>query len=133
MLVIERCVDLNRMEQDLLHSFIVFALDYIRVPCPRAIVIVGNRNDAGIRTTAMFNPREHMIKVLGRGRALPDIFRSCAHELVHFRQMLTGELDTYPHTDVGGYLEDQASSGAAEMLKAFSYLFPPDIIYTPRQ
>jgi len=132
MLIIEKCVDLNRIEQDLLHSFITFALDYINIPCPTAIIIVGDRKSSNIRTTAAFIPSNKTIKVLGGGRALPDILRSCAHELVHFRQMLTGELDTYPHVDVGGYLEDAASSGAAEMLKAFSYLFPPDIIYSSR-
>ncbi len=132
MLVINKDINLTRLEQDLLHAFITFALDYLSVPCPRAIIIAADRKDAGIRTTANFSPATHTIKVLGAGRAMPDIFRSCAHELVHFKQMLTGELDKYPHTDIGGYLEDQASSGAAEMLKAFSYVFPPDIIYTPR-
>jgi len=133
MLVIQREVNLSRLEQDLLHAFITFALDYLGTPCPRAIVVVADRRESNIRTTAAFAPSTHLIKVLGRGRALPDILRSCAHELVHFKQMLTGELDKYPHVDIGGHLEDQASSGAAEMLKAFSYVFPPDLVYTVRQ
>ena len=133
MLVIHKGVKFSRLEQDLLHAFVTFALDYLNVRCPEAIVVVADRGPAGIRTTASFNPNNHIIKILGRGRALPDICRSCAHELVHFRQMLTGELDKYPHTDVGGHLEDRAASGAAEMLKAFSYVFPPDLIYSPRQ
>ena len=133
MLIIQRGVKLPRLEQDLLHAFITFALDYLNMCCPQAIIIVADRNSAGIRTTANFSPAAHVIKVLGGGRALPDILRSSAHELVHFKQMLTGELDKYPHTDVGGYLEDRAASGAAEMLKAFSYIFPPDIIYPSRQ
>ena len=117
----------------MLHAFITFALDYLRICCPQAIMIVADRKQAGIRTTAVFIPSEHIIKIFGAGRSLPDILRSCGHELVHFKQMLTGELNKYPHVDVGGYLEDQASSGAAEMLKAFSYLFPSDIVYNPRQ
>jgi hypothetical protein len=133
MLVIHKGVNLTRLEQDLLHAFITFALDYLNTDCPKVISIVSDRKNANIRTTANFSPSNHAIKVLGKGRALPDIFRSCAHELVHFKQMLTGELDKYPHTDVGGYLEDRAASGAAEMLKAFSYVFPPDVIYRPRQ
>ena len=133
MLIIERCVELTRLEQDLLHAFITFALDFLNVPCPNAIVICADSERSNIRTTAVFIPSSKTIKVLGYGRALPDILRSCAHELVHFRQMLTGELDKYPHVDVGGYLEDGASSGAAEMLKAFSYLFPPNLVYSPRR
>jgi hypothetical protein len=78
-LVIQREVKLPRLEQDMLCAFITFALDYLNVCCPAAIIIASD------------------------------------------------------HTDVGGYLEDQASSGAAEMLKAFSYIFPPGVIYKPRE
>ena len=133
MLVIQREVKLPRLEQDMLCAFITFALDYLNVCCPAAIIISSNRDASGIRTTANFSPDSGVIRVLGLGRALPDIVRSCAHELVHFKQTLTGDMDKYPHTDVGGYLEDQASSGAAEMLKAFSYIFPPGVIYKPRE
>jgi hypothetical protein len=133
MLLIQNGLKMSHEEEEILHTFICFLLKFLEIPeRPRCVAVVADRGKFGIKTTAAFHPHTSIIKVLGSGRSLPDIMRSCAHELVHFRQMLHGELDRYPHQDIGGYLEDQASSGASAALKAFSYLIGPDIVYKPR-
>jgi len=133
MLLIQKGLEMSREEEEILLTFICFLVRFLELSeQPRCVAIVADRGKFGIRTTAAFHPYSSIIKVLGSGRSLPDIMRSCAHELVHFRQMLRGELDEHPHQDIGGYLEDQASSGAAAALKAFSYLIGPDIVYKPR-
>ena len=55
-----------------------------------------------------------------KNRALPDIIRSIAHELVHHKQNERGELNGREEEgENGSPWEDQANSKAGEMVRSF--------------
>jgi hypothetical protein len=89
-------------------------------------------NKEGIKTTAVYKYQDDdkdfedsEIKVYTLGRALVDVLRSIAHELVHHMQNENGDLEG-KHSNVGGPIEDEANSIAGEMIKKYG-LINPDI------
>jgi len=78
-------------------------------------------------TTAYFNPNNQCIKVAAFGRALPDILRSIAHELVHAKQYELGVLNV-DSGKTGHEHENQANIIAGILLREFSKRHPK--IYT---
>ena len=84
----------------------------------------------GINTTAVYkysaetsNVTESEIKVYTKERALQDIMRSVAHELVHHKQNEDGELEGKVQ-NVGGPIEDEANAKAGELLKKYGLDHP---------
>ena len=76
----------------------------------------------GLKTTANYDYRqEHkVVKVYGKNRALVDVMRSIAHELVHHKQFEDGRLDGPKPPDIGGEIEDEANAKAGQFIKMFS-------------
>jgi hypothetical protein len=74
-----------------------------------------------MKTTANYNydDPEKVIKIYGKGRALVDIMRSVAHELVHHKQWEDGRLKVKP-PDIGGEIEDEANAKAGQFIKLFA-------------
>jgi hypothetical protein len=74
-----------------------------------------------MKTTANYNYNapEKVIKIYGKGRALVDIMRSVAHELVHHKQWEDGRLKVKP-PDIGGEIEDEANAKAGQFIKMFA-------------
>ena len=56
------------------------------------------------------------IKVYGKNRALVDVLRSIAHELVHHKQYENDELKG-DIPDIGGPIEDEANAFAGRFIK----------------
>ena len=85
----------------------------------------------GIKTTAVYkyedgNEKEienSEIRVFTLGRALVDVLRSIAHELVHNMQNEKGDLEGKV-SNVGGPIEDEANSVAGEMIKKYGLKDP---------
>ena len=85
----------------------------------------------GIKTTAVYkyedgNEKEienSEIRVFTLGRALVDVLRSIAHELVHHMQNEKGDLEGKV-SNVGGPIEDEANSVAGEMIKKYGLKDP---------
>ena len=84
----------------------------------------------GINTTAVYkysaetsNVTESEVKVYTKERALQDIMRSVAHELVHHKQNEDGELEGKIQ-NVGGPIEDEANAKAGELLKKYGLDHP---------
>ena len=112
---------------DLLRDFVVFVCKDLQcMPCP--IDIVNGRESAGLKTTAQYDTQNHHVTVNAKNRHFGDVLRSIAHELVHHKQNLNGELDA-PVQDVGGDIEDEANARAGELLKSFAYQKGPERIY----
>ena len=88
-------------------------------------------NKDGIKTTAVYKYQDEgdedfeqsEIRVFALGRALVDVLRSIAHELVHHKQNEDGELKG-KHSNVGGPIEDEANAVAGEMIKAYGLEHP---------
>lgn len=63
------------------------------------------------------------VTVYTKERALQDVMRSVAHELVHHHQNEDGELKGKIQ-NVGGKIEDEANAKAGELLKMFGLRYP---------
>ena len=87
--------------------------------CP-TIIIQNGRGE--LRTTASYNHADEkkVVRVNGKNRALVDIMRSVAHELVHHKQYERGELDGPQPPDIGGKIEDEANAVAGQFIKMFA-------------
>ena len=113
--------------RDLLQDFIVFvSKDLQCMPCD--VDIVDGRGNSGLTTTAQYDPNNHHITVNGKNRQFGDVLRSVAHEMVHHKQNVNGELGETVQ-DVGGDIEDEANARAGELLKSFAYQAGPERIY----
>ena len=85
----------------------------------------------GIKTTAVYKYKDgedekfedSEIRVFTLGRALVDVLRSIAHELVHHMQNEKGDLEGKV-SNVGGPIEDEANSVAGEMIKKYGLKDP---------
>lgn len=113
-------------KKDKLNEFVKFVkkeLDLKKVPT----IKVQNHRD-GLKTTANYDytKENKVIKVCSKNRALVDVMRSIAHELVHHKQFEQGRLDVRP-PDIGGEIEDEANAKAGQFIKMFSKL--DDSIY----
>lgn len=80
----------------------------------------------GIKTTAVYKYQDggdeefeqSEVRVYTKERALQDIMRSVAHELVHHQQNERGDLEG-KISDVGGPIEDEANAVAGMLLKKY--------------
>ena len=110
---------LNDKQQKLLIEFVKFVKDELKLKKVPEIRVESNRNY--IKTTANYNYTlpEKIIRIYGKGRALVDIMRSVAHEMVHHKQWEDGRLEVKP-PDIGGEIEDEANAKAGQYIKMFA-------------
>jgi hypothetical protein len=85
---------------------------------PVFIVLLPARGHEFGLTTGSYAPGTGHILCRQEGRALVDIMRTVAHELVHQRQDELGELQER-HPDIGGRVEDEANALAGMLIKQF--------------
>ena len=78
-----------------------------------------------LETLASYDIEDNKIKVLSKNRALPDIIRSIAHELVHHKQNKEGELtgDEEEGAD-GSPQENEANASAGKIVRRFGKRYP---------
>tara|TARA_R110000824_G_scaffold357562_5_gene545099 strand:+ start:4014 stop:4520 length:507 start_codon:yes stop_codon:yes gene_type:complete len=103
----------------LLAKFCAFCASTIPVHGELKIKVVNNRDYHGITTTAAYKVGKNELVVYGKNRALVDICRSIAHEMVHLMQDEQGLIDG-PVRDIGGFHENQANAGAGALIKSFA-------------
>jgi Zn-dependent peptidase ImmA (M78 family) len=110
---------LNDNKKDKLNNFVVFVKKELGISKLPKIKILNHRN--GLKTTANYDYINEIktIKVCGKNRALVDIMRSIAHELVHHKQFEDGRLEVKP-PDIGGEIEDEANALSGRFIKMFS-------------
>jgi hypothetical protein len=78
-----------------------------------------------LETLASYDMSDNEITVLQKNRAVPDIIRSIAHEMVHHKQNELGDLKGNPEEgEDGSPWEDQANSKAGELVRMFGKEFP---------
>jgi hypothetical protein len=103
-------------KRDTIDKFVKFcnhSLD-IQSPCEIGFVDEPEQN----MTTGCFSPMTREIKVLTKNRALVDILRSLAHELVHAKQHEEGRLEPGSGDD-GSPIENEANSLAGIIMRKF--------------
>lgn len=105
--------------QDKLTAFVKFVKGELELKETPKIIVQNGRKD--LKTTANYNYSNDgkLIKVNGKNRALVDIMRSIAHEMVHHKQYEEGRLEIKPK-DIGGDIEDEANAKAGQFIKMFA-------------
>ena len=110
---------LNDDKKDKLNRFVKFVKDQLELDTVPIISIQNHRKD--LKTTANYDytKDEKIIKVCMKNRALVDVMRSIAHEMVHHKQFEQGRLKVQP-PDIGGEIEDEANAKAGQYIKMFA-------------
>jgi len=122
-------VQFDSSEKKTIDDFVEFVKKELGINNEVDIQLQNNKD--GIKTTAVYKYQDEgdedfeqsHIKVFALGRALVDVLRSIAHELVHHKQNEDGELKG-KHSNVGGPIEDEANAVAGEMIKAYGLEHP---------
>lgn len=110
---------LNDDKKDKLNRFVKFVKDQLELGTVPVISIQNHRKD--LKTTANYDytKDDKIIKVCMKNRALVDVMRSIAHEMVHHKQFEQGRLKVQP-PDIGGEIEDEANAKAGQYIKMFA-------------
>jgi len=111
---------LDEKKESKLTEFVKFVKKELGIKDMPEILVKATRD--GLKTTANYDYRQEkkVVKVYGNNRALVDIMRSIAHELVHHKQFEDGRLDGPKPPDIGGEIEDEANAKAGQFIKMFS-------------
>ncbi len=111
---------IGKVERDTLFKFTEFCVEVLPITGPVSIKLMPKRHK-GTGTTGGYNTQTNEITTRYEGRAIVDILRTIAHELVHQRQNETGELAKYSYIpDIGGPIEDEANAVAGQLMKRFA-------------
>lgn len=110
----------NLSQQETIDKFLSFCKDILMYVTPVSVELVTERDK--LVTLASYNLNDNTVRVYSKNRALADILRSIAHELVHHKQLEDGRIDLdNPPQDIGGVIEDEANAIAGQLVKAFGY------------
>tara|TARA_Y100001938_G_C8070722_1_gene422891 strand:+ start:286 stop:1611 length:1326 start_codon:yes stop_codon:yes gene_type:complete len=114
----EETQPINR--EEMVDHFLSFCQDKLGYSTPAQVELVDDRDQ--LKTLASYNLQDNSVKVYSKNRALADILRSIAHELVHHKQLEDGRIDlNNPPQDIGGEIEDEANAVAGQLVKEFGY------------
>ena len=107
-------------KKEKLNSFVKFIKEQLELKSVPTISIQNHRN--GLKTTANYDytKENKVVKVCMKNRALVDVMRSIAHELVHHKQWEDGRLNGPKPPDIGGEIEDEANAKAGQFIKMFA-------------
>ena len=110
---------LTEDKKKVLDRFVLFVKKQLELKTIPTIKIQNDRE--GLKTTANYDytKENKLIKVCAMNRALVDVCRSIAHELVHHKQFEDGRLEVKP-PDIGGEIEDEANAKAGQFIKMYS-------------
>ena len=106
-------------KKEILDKFVLFVKEQLELKTVPTIKIQNHRD--GLKTTANYDytKENKIIKVCSKNRALVDVCRSIAHEMVHHKQFEQGRLKVQP-PDIGGEIEDEANAKAGQYIKMYS-------------
>lgn len=110
---------LNDDKKEKLKEFAKFVKNQLKLGKTPTIEILNGRG--GLKTTANYDYTKDVkvIKVNAHKRALVDVMRSLAHEMVHHKQFEQGRLKVQP-PDIGGIIEDEANAKAGQFIKMYA-------------
>lgn len=102
----------------IIQKFMDFVVDNLGIEGKVNVILTNNKDD--IRTTAFYDYTKPLIKIYIKNRAIVDILRSLAHEMVHHKQMQRGDLKNNPKAgDDGSPEENEANAKAGELIRIF--------------
>ena len=106
-------------KREILDKFVLFVKKQLELKTVPTVKIQNHRD--GLKTTANYDytKENKIIKVCAKNRALVDVCRSIAHEMVHHKQFEQGRLKVQP-PDIGGETEDEANAKAGQFIKMYA-------------
>ena len=116
---------LTKKETDIqqVSDFVNFAKDYLYIDDDIKVALAFERTP-DLKTTAYYS-LDGFVKVYVKDRAIIDICRSIAHELVHHKQNLEGRLiDAVKDGEDGSDIENEANAKAGEIIRKYGKLNP---------
>lgn len=113
-LLMEKRVDSSTMP--ICKKFISFCKEYLNLKSPVKVKFI--RKLDGHHTTGGYHPREKKITVYVHERALVDVLRSIAHELVHQKQHDDNKLNINSG-ETGSPEENEANALAGILMRHF--------------
>lgn len=113
---------LTESKNSQIQDFIEFACSHLELDSKPNIIIIDNPEfSVKNKTFGCYNLNDDTIKVQTAKRHPMDIFRTLAHELVHFKQKQSGkEMNGADGSDI----ENEANSTAAVILRQYSHRIP---------
>jgi hypothetical protein len=102
-----------------LYAFTEFCVNDLKIQGKVLIKLLPKVTEGTI-TTGGFNLNTNEITTRFEGRAVADVARTIAHELVHYQQKERGEFNNGKEVpDIGGFIEDEANAVAGQLVKKF--------------
>lgn len=110
---------LNNKKKDNISEFVKFVRNELKMKEYPVIILQNGRGD--LKTTASYDYSndKKIIRVNSKNRALVDVLRSIAHEMVHHKQFEDGRLKIKP-ADIGSEEENEANYVAGIMIKKYA-------------
>ena len=103
-------------------TFLKFACDHLELEeTPNVIIIDNPEFSTRNKTFGIYSLADDTIKVQIAERHPMDIYRTLAHELVHYKQKISGK---EMNGDDGSDIENEANSTAAVILRQYSKQIP---------
>ncbi len=108
-----------------LADFINFAKDFLGIKDAIKVEIAFERTPDLVTTAYYDYSGDGLIKVYGKDRAIIDVCRSIAHELVHHKQYLEERLlDAVKDGEDGSPIENEANAVAGVIIRKWGKLHP---------
>ena len=108
----------THLNESIVDDFINFGKDELSLGDDFRVNLTDNGDD--IETLGNYDMENGEINVLVKDRAIPDIIRSIAHEMVHHKQNSRGDLRGTPEEgEDGSPWEDEANAKAGELVRIF--------------
>ena len=105
-------------------DFVNFAKDYLNIDDDIKIELAFKKTP-DLRTTAYYNNGDKRVKIYVKDRAIIDVCRSIAHELVHHKQNISGAFEGAedPGAD-GSEFENEANAVAGVIIRKWGRIHP---------
>ena len=116
---------ITKEEDDLrvIADFTNFSKDYLGIDDDIKVMLAFERTP-DLKTTAYYNASGYLV-VYAKDRAIVDVCRSIAHELVHHKQNLDGKLKDAVHDgEDGSPIENEANAVAGVIIRKYGRLHP---------
>jgi Zn-dependent peptidase ImmA (M78 family) len=110
---------LSDIQKEKLKNFAKFVISKLEIDAPPTIAIQNGRGKLVTTANYDYNKKDKIVRINGKNRALVDVMRSMAHELVHHKQYEQGRLKVKP-PDIGGEIEDEANAKAGQFIKMYA-------------
>ena len=117
-LIISKDLKYSPERMQLVGEFVLYCAQNLPIEEDFKIFLVTDREKHNITTTALYEVGNNCCRIYAKSRALPDVFRSIAHEMTHMMQDEMGLIKGKVR-DAGGFHEDQANAKAGELIKLF--------------